>query len=179
MSASARTSGCMPGARRWLAAAFLALLGLLCSPAWAQVERLDDSASPRAQVQATLDEGPITRPGSTPASTIARVSFGRIQYRLATARYVGKRARIYYVIPAGIPGVRTPNAVQVSWRSEGLFTSGTGRPGDRIPVWNGTVRDAWMNESFDLAWQVDTRELRLQRGVALGFEAYFEIETLP
>ena len=164
--------------QRALAISLLAGLASIASTAWAQFERLDDSTSPRAQVQATLDNGDIVRPG-TPVSPIARVSFGRIQYRLATARYVGKRARIFYVIPAGVPGVRTPNAVQVSWRTEGLFASGTARPGDRIPVWTGVVRDPWINEAFDLSWQVDMRELRLQRGAALGFEAYFEIETLP
>ncbi|MDM0116526.1 hypothetical protein QTI66_30735 [Variovorax sp. J22R133] len=158
--------------------AALLLFAILAVPAQAQVERLDDSTSPRAQVQATLDDGGIARPG-TPVSPIARASFGRIDYRLNTARHVGRRARIFYVIPAGVPGVRTPNAVLVQWRSQGLFASGQGRPGERIQVWNGVVRDPWMSEGFELSWQVDLRELRLTRGMRLGFEAYFEIETLP
>ncbi|HSW16326.1 MAG TPA: hypothetical protein VLJ86_03810 [Ramlibacter sp.] len=162
------------------AAITLLLAGLwgLCAPASAQIERLDDSASPRAQVHAVVEDSGVARPG-TPDSPVVRVSFGRIQYRLATARHVGRRARIYYVIPAGIPGLRTPSALQVTWRSEGLFASSQGRPGERIPVWNGIVRDAWMNESFDIGWQLDLRELRLPRGAQLGFEAYFDIETLP
>jgi len=170
--------------RPWIRSAFRprcflpVFLACLCVPAWAQLARLDDSASPRAQVRATMDDGGIVRPGA-PVSPVVRVSFGHIQYRLNTSRYVGKRARIFYVLPAAIPGLRTPAALQVNWRGEGLFASGTGRPGERVPVWSGVVHDAWMNESFDIGWQVDLRELRLQRGAQLGFEAYFEIETLP
>jgi hypothetical protein len=167
-----------PNLRAIFRSAALLLLAALALPASAQVERLDDSASPRAHVQAGLDDSGIVRPG-TPISPIARASFGRVEYRLNTARHVGRRARIFYVIPAGVPGVRTPNAILVQWRSQGLFASGQGRPGERIQVWNGVVREPWMTEGFDLSWQVDLRELRLARGMRLGFEAYFEIETLP
>jgi len=78
-----------------------------------------------------------------------------------------------------VPGLRSPAGLQVSWRTNGLFAAGSGRPGDRVPVWSGQVRDAWLNEALDLTWQVDVREVRLSRGMPLGFEAYFEIETLP
>jgi len=160
------------------AAAVAALLLAAALPARAQVERLDDSASPRAQVQATFDDGGIARPG-VPVTPFARVSFGRIEYRLNTARYVGRRARVYYVLPAGVPGVRTPGAITVQWNTQGLFASGQGRPGQRIPVWNGVVPGPWLQESLDLSWRVDMRELRLSPGMPLGFEAYFEIELLP
>jgi len=154
------------------------ILMALSAPAQAQVERLDDSTSPRGQVQATLDDGGIARPGST-VTPFAQVNFGRIDYRLNTARYVGRRARIYYVLPAAVPGLRTPQAITVQWRGQGLFASGQGRPGERIPVWNGVVPGPWITESLDLSWRVDMRELRLSRGQPLGFEAYFEIELLP
>lgn len=165
-------------ARTTTAAALLAGMAAAPGPAMALVERLDDSASPSAQVRAQEDNTPITAPGPA-TSPIVRIDFGRVHYRLATARYVGRQARIYYVLPMGIPGLRSPAGLQVSWRTNGLFSSGSGRPGDRVPVWTGQVRDAWMTEALDLTWQVDSREVRLSRGMPLGFEAYFEIETLP
>lgn len=161
-----------------LMAALIAALIAAPRPALALVERLDDSASPSAQVRAQEDNSPVTAPNSAP-SPIVQIAFGRVHYRLATARYVGRQARIYYVLPMGIPGLRSPAGLQVSWRTNGLFASGSGRPGERVPVWSGQVRDAWMTEALDLTWQVDVREVRLTRGMPLGFEAYFEIETLP
>ncbi|MFM9924240.1 hypothetical protein VLK31_14700 [Variovorax sp. H27-G14] len=160
----------------------LTLLGAAPGLAHALVERLDDSTSPSAQVRAQgNDNAPVTAPATAQgaASTVVRIAFGRVHYRLATARYMGRQARIYYVLPMAIPGLRSPAGLQVSWRTNGLFAAGSGRPGDRVPVWSGTVRDAWITEALDLTWQVDAREVRLSRGMPLGFEAYFEIETLP
>jgi hypothetical protein len=165
----------LPGPAVLAAALLTAFLPSL--PAWAVVERLDDSASPRPQVNASLDGG-IAAPGA-PVSPIVRVAFGRVEYRLATARYAGRQARIYYVIPPTVNGLRSPSGLVVNWLSAGAFASGRGRPGDRVPVWTGVVREAWMLPAFDLSWQLDLRELRLARGMPLGFEAYFEIETLP
>ncbi len=165
-------------ARRSVTAGLLAWLAGVPGAAHARVERLDDSTSPSAQVRAPTDDSPIVAPGAG-ASPIARIAFGRVHYRLATAPYVGRQARIYYVLPMAVPGLLSPAGLQVSWRTNGLFASGSGRPGDRVPVWNGVVRDAWMTEALDLVWQLDVRQVRLSRGMPLGFEAYFEIETLP
>lgn len=84
-----------------------------------------------------------------------------------------------YVIPALVTGLRSPAGMQVQWRGNGVFAGGTGRPGDRVQVWNGVVRTPWMAEVFDLTLHIDPAELRLTRGSALSFESYFEIETLP
>lgn len=170
-----------PCTRRSATATGLACLAWLAGvpgAAQARVERLDDATSPSAQVRAPADESPVVAPGAG-ASPIARIAFGRVHYRLATARYVGRQARIYYVLPMAVPGLRSPAGLQVSWRTNGFFASGSGRPGDRVPVWNGVVRDAWMTEALDLVWQLDVRQVRLSRGMPLGFEAYFEIETSP
>jgi len=144
----------------------------LPAPAGAQVARLDDSASPRAQVSADF-----RRAQMVDAQTIA-LPFGRVEYRLATAPYVGRRARIYYVIPPAVAGLRSPSGLQVQWRG-GIFQSGSGRPGDRIPVWNGVVQTAWMNDAFDLQLRIDPRQLLPGSGSGLRFESYFEIEVLP
>ncbi|WP_269759037.1 hypothetical protein [Variovorax sp. E3] len=105
--------------------------------------------------------------------------FGRIEYRLATSPYVGRRARIFYVIPPAIVGLRSPAGLRIDWRGSGAFAGGSGRPGNRVQVWNGVVQTPWMNETFDLTLRVDPRELRMPAGSALSFESTFEIETLP
>ena len=59
------------------------------------------------------------------------------------------------------------------------FASGSGRPGDRVQVWNGVVQSPWINETFELTLRIDPRELRMPSGSALSFESFFEIETIP
>lgn len=152
----------------------LALLSIAAScPALADVARLDDSASPRAQVRSDFARAKVI------GERLLEVPLGLIEYRLATGPHVGRRARIFYVIPAMVPGLRSPVGMQVQWRGHGIFAGGSGRPGDRVQVWNGVVRAPWMSEIFELTVLVDPSELRLPKGSALSFESYFEIETLP
>ncbi|QTR45673.1 hypothetical protein J9253_16955 [Thiothrix litoralis] len=135
-------------------------------------ERLDDSASPRSRVEAP-------QAIEIPDTTQVVLKFGQVDYKLATANFVGKQARIDYVIPASIPGLVSPNGLLVEWRGNAPFESGTGRPGDRVLVWTGIVSEAWMSTRLDLTMQVDLAALRLPSGVPFGFESYFEIEVLP
>ena len=107
----------------------------------------------------------------------ANVQFGRIDYRLATASYVGRDARIYYVVPASIPGLRSPAGLQLTWQSQGSFASGSARPGQRTLVWSGKIREAWFTESFLLNMQIQLAELIPSPQPALGFESYFEIDV--
>jgi len=144
------------------------------SQAGAVVARLDDSTSPRAQVNTD------SRNAQTQDGVTIVLPFGRVEYRLATAPYLGHRARIFYVIPPAIAGLRSPAGLQVQWRSAGgVFASGMGRPGDRVQVWNGVIQAPWMNETFELTLRIDPREVRLPTGASLSFESTFEIETLP
>jgi hypothetical protein len=166
---------------KWCLCTSALLLGL--NAAQAQVFRLDDSASPQSRVAPKWvlgDHGQLlgqARP-DLPAPTSAQAQFGTIEYRLATAAYVGKRAHIYYVIPASIDGLKNASGLQVSWRSSGAFASGSARPGERVRVWSGTVGDALMTQGLDLTMQIDLRALRLPPSGQLGFESYFEIEVL-
>lgn len=153
---------------------------LLTLPCHALGERLDDSASPRSQVEAPQvlsNTGGLLSDSSD--ATQAILKFGRVDYKLATAKFIGQQARIYYVIPATIPGLLSPAGLRVEWRGNGLFNEGSGRPGDSIPVWTGTIEEAWMREGLDLTMQVDLKALRLPPGTNFGFESYFEIEVLP
>ncbi len=158
---------------------FAACFLLVSRPAFA-AERLDDSASPRSRVQSQTvmsDEGRPLADSLNP--TRANVNFGRISYKLATAPYVGKQARIYFAIPGLIQGLRSPAGLRVQWRGSQQFASGTARPGERQLVWTGRVTTPWITEDIELSYEVDLRELALPRDGSFGFESYFEIEVFP
>jgi hypothetical protein len=164
----------------WLQALSLASLCWLPTQSRAISERLDDTASPRNRVvsQTVLgDQGRLL--AQTASGTLVTLKFGRINYKLATARFIGKNARIYYVVPLAIAGLRSPAGLKVEWRGHGIFSNGQARPGERSIVWTGTVHEAWMLEGLDVTMQVDLREINLPPGANFGFESYFEIETLP
>ncbi len=156
-------------------------LASFTAPSFARAERLDDSASPRSQVVSPpmLSEygRPLDKPSAGPAPNFGIVKFGRIDYKLATAKFIGKSARIFYVVPAAIAGLRSPGGLRVDWRGSGLFADGSARPGDRVLVWSGTVREAFISEGLNLTMQVELRQLQLRNGLA--FESYFEIEVSP
>lgn len=137
-----------------------------------KIARLDDSGSPRAQVHADFRQAQMVD------SQTLLLPFGRVEYRLATAPYVGRQARIYYVIPLAVAGLRSPSGLQMQWRGSTL-QDGMGRPGDRVLVWSGVVRTPWISDTFDLQLRIDPRQLQLGRGGSLSFESYFEIETQP
>ena len=151
----------------------LAACALAALPALALTERLDDSASPRSQVSAPLQWSADA--GDASLAT-ART---RIEYRLATARYLGKPARVYFVLPALVPGVLSPSALQMEWRTQGLLGPGRARLGERVLVWTGTVSGPWLSDTLDLTVQLNPSALRLSAGMPLRFEPYFEIEVFP
>lgn len=158
----------------------IAWLALACAGACgAQVQRLDDSASPRSRVPAQLVLGDNGRPlAATPWPETAQIRFGRIDYRLATAAFVGHRARISYVVPPLIPGLRSPQGLRVQWRGLPPLASGSGRPGERVAVWSGVVTESLMSVSLELEAQLDLAQLELRSSEPFGFECYFDIEVL-
>lgn len=157
-------------------------LSLVFNVAVARTERLDDSASPRAVVTSPpmLSEfgQPLSAAVRGPQPQYGIVKFGRIDYKLATARYIGKPARVFFVVPASIPGLRTPMGLRVDWVGNGVFASGSARPGERTLVWTGTVREAFINEGLTMTMQVELNQL-LRASSGLAFESYFEIEVSP
>lgn len=160
----------------------LSIICAVCLPfnGHALTERIDDSASPRSRVASQTNLGDQGRLiANNPAASTASLKFGRVNYKLSMAKYVGKQARIYYVVPLGIVGLLSPAGLKVEWRGNGVFSNGQARPGERSLVWTGTVHEAWMSEGLDLTVQVDLRDIRLPPGASFGFESYFEIETLP
>lgn len=157
----------------------LAAASLTCWGAWAGV-RLDDSASPRARVPAQVA---LTESGrllaDAPFADAAVIKFGRIDYRLATSAYVGRKARIYFVVPQFVAGLRSPSGLRVDWRGLGQLASGSGRAGERQLVWSGLVAGPWFEESLELTAWVDLKQLQLPYNTPFAFECFFEIETTP
>jgi len=141
-------------------------------------ERVDDSASPRSIVspQVVLSEKGARLEDSLDAST-AIVRYGRVEYRLAMGRYMGREIRLYYAVPMNIPGLRSPGNLRVHWQGYGV-ADGSARPGDRALVWTGAVREPWMNVALDLTFDLDLREFDLPSRAGVGFESYFEVELL-
>lgn len=157
---------------------FLALL-LAAGACGAQPQRLDDSASPRGRVAAVTALDERGRPlENAPDAERAQIRFGRIDYRLATAAWVGRPARISYVVPAFIPGLRSPSALRVEWRGLPPLASGSARPGDRVTVWTGTVTEAFTSVALDLTAHLELAHLDLRAREPFGFECHFEIEAL-
>lgn len=176
-----RPSGSWRGGRASLATRVLGalMLTLTLTPVGA-AQRLDDSASPLRQVapqQSLSEQGRSLQDSDDPRTAVVR--YGGVTYKLATTPYVGRQARIYLVIPARIAGLRSPAGLRAEWLGQGVFADGSARPGERRLVWSGTVRGPWLVETLDLTLNLDLRELTLPGGGAVGFESYFEIETLP
>lgn len=144
--------------------------------------RLDDSASPRSRVSSSpmlSEQGtPLDSNALGPAPKIGIVKFSRIEYKLATAKFVGKQARIFYVIPPFISGLRSPNGLRVDWRNGNTFASGSAQPGARTLVWTGVINSAFMSDGLDLTMQIELSELQTRNGTGLSFESFFEIEVL-
>lgn len=158
---------------------YLVLLGLP-SFSQAQLTRLNDSASPRYQVESlrvTSETGEPLDQAVNPQ--IAIMDFGVVEYKLATAEFVGQRVKLYYVIPSTIKGLLNPKALTVHWESKALIQSGSAHAGERKLVWSGTLTQPWLEIALYLSMQVRLNELRLRTHEVFGFESYFELETLP
>jgi hypothetical protein len=159
-------------------AAFVLLLAVGATARAA--ERLDDSASPRSRVPARVvltNEGRTMMASRNPSRAV--VQLGRVDFRLATTRHIGKQARIYFVVPPFVTGLRSPAGMRVDWRGNGNFANGSAHPGERQLVWSGIVTGPWMNEGIELSFEVELRELQLQADGQFGFEPFFEIEVSP
>lgn len=145
-------------------------------------QRLDDSASPRSQVAAVRVVSETGQPIEHSLQARRAIAhFGLVEYRLATAAYLGRQARIHFVVPALVPGLSRPSALLVRWRAQGDWASGSAHAGERLLVWNGTVREAFMNTRFDLVMELDLAGVHVGAGSEpqLGLSSYFDIEVMP
>lgn len=157
-----------------------ALLCLAAASVQAQgIHRLDSTASPRQQVAAmrVLDEN--GRPlANNPFAQQANAYFGRVEYRVATAAFVGQQARISLVVPPHVRGLRRADGLLFHWKGVDGTLSGQATPGQRQLIWSGRVTEAFTSLAIELGMQVDLSAMGDSAGL-VGVEPGFELELLP
>lgn len=156
-------------------AAFILVLACAVAAADAAPKKLDDRASPRSVVN-TQSRWLHSGEGLTAEQSNAMVAtIPNLEFRLDTSAYVGKRARIYLVIPDAVQGLRASSAMRVEWTSRGSFLPGSALPGQRTLVYDGPVQRASLHEALDLSVYLDARYL----DAGLRFDPTFEIDVVP
>jgi hypothetical protein len=93
-----------------------------------------------------------------------------VALRLNLSAWVNRPARIYLSL-APTDGEQ----LVATWRTQGRLLPGPVRGGSRTLVFEGVVRDAFLQESIVLDLTVDGR--KLERAQSLQF--FFEIEVSP
>jgi len=154
----------MKNACRALAAA---LLALLAAQAGAATYRVDDTGTVVGQPVTPMRwRQPV--PGRVADNTVeGQVS---VALRLNLSQWVMRQARIYMLLAP------TENERLVAtWRTQGRLLPGTVRGGGRTLVYEGVVRDPFLQESIVLDLMADGRTL--ERAQSLQF--FFEIEVTP
>lgn len=164
----------------WLSICRTALLCLAAASVQAQgIHRLDSAASPRQQVAAlsVLDENghPLA---SNPFAQQAHAFFGRVEYRVATAAFVGQRVRISLVMPPHVMGLRRADGLLFHWTGVDGTLSGQASPGQQRLIWSGRIDEAFTSLAIELGIQVDLSAMVDNAGL-VGVEPSFELELLP
>lgn len=80
--------------------------------------------------------------------------------------------QIFMVIPAQIPGLDGGGGLEMSWTTRGRLLNGTGRPGDRVPIFEGLVSEPVLADFLNLTISIDARRML----GALRIDPFFEIE---
>lgn len=145
-------------------------LGAMAAP-----KKLDDRGSPRSVVHADSRWAHSGEGLSADETNAMVATIPNLEFRLDTSAYVGKRARIYLVIPDIVPGLRSPTGMRVQWTSRGSLLGGSASPGQRTLVYEGPVQRPTMQEALDLTVHLDARYF--ERG--LRFDPVFEIDVAP
>ena len=148
----------------------LALLGVVaCAGAFAQ--KLDDSPSPKRRLDVEPrwlhNEGYIGSPDRLNALV---ASVPSVEVRLNTAAHVGKRGRIYLVMPQFVQGLGSPNAMRLEWRARGPFQSGSALPGEKALLYDGPVTAPITGDVLDFNVYIDARHQQ----APVRFEPTFE-----
>jgi len=154
-----------------------ALLLLLCLTAAlpARAERLDDSLSPRQQLDLDLiwkqqyPTGQLDKRELNALTAHAR----HVEIRLNTADYVGKSGKIFLSLPIAIRGTGDASALRMSWTTNGVFSGGAVSAGNRAKLFEGEITEPVMSDVFDFTFVIDAREVYND----LRFQPVFEIET--
>jgi hypothetical protein len=158
-----------------------ATVALLFASFHAQAQyRLDSSASPRQQVAAlqVLDERGQAF-GTNPFARQANAHFGRVEFRLSTAAFIGRRARIDLLLPPQVPGLRNLSGLTYHWRGLDGSLSGQVIPGQRHTLWSGVIEQPFTLLAIELGMRLEIAAMGDWHGGNFGVEPAFELELLP
>lgn len=157
---------------RYLVPACLALAAALPVAA----ARLDDSLSPRQDVDVIIDwrhRDNLENLDEEQLNALSATARG-VEVRLNTAQYLGRRARIYLVLPVVIRGLDDPGGLRLSWTTHGVFADGTVTPGTRALLFDGVIDRQVMIDILDFTLDLDARTF----SEPVNFEPEYEIEPV-
>lgn len=149
---------------------FFALLALLNCALGLSIANAATTALVDDSATVVLDGAPAMAwrliPPNNRDNTI--VGRSRVNIRLATSPWLGKTGKIYMLLPP-----ESASSVKVKWRSQGRLLEGQLGPGGRTLVYAGTIRQALLEDVFDINIEADGSKISsVQR---LRF--YFEIDV--
>ena len=154
----------------------LLLLLCLCLQGNALAQLLDDSLSPRRQLDLDLVWKYRTNTGSlsdTEYNTVTAQAHN-VDTRLDTSAYVGSTARIFLALPIVIRGLANPNSLSLTWTTGGQFNAGRVTPGNRQLIFEGAITTPVMRDIINFTFELDARHLRQ----TLRLEPVYEIEII-
>ena len=154
-----------------------ALLLLMCLSAAlpASAERLDDSLSTQQQFDLDLNWKQQRNTENLNERELNALSARahRVEIRLNTKPYIGKRGKIFISLPIDIRGTGDSTALRMSWTTNGVFSNGSITAGNRAKLFEGEISDAVMGDVFDITFDIDARQVYNN----LRFQPVFDIET--
>lgn len=137
--------------------------------------KLDDSLSPRQRFDIRSrwlhEDGAQESPDRLNA-LVAEIP--GMEVRLNTAGLVGKRVRIYLVLPAFIQGMRAATGMRVEWKARGVFQSGAVAPGARAVLFEGTVTGPVTGDTLDVSIFLDARHVE----PSVRFDPVYEFDEI-
>jgi hypothetical protein len=143
--------------RRWHSWVVASWVSLGLTGAWANPHRLDDTGTYTVPPVVRLQwrERPDTAPGATGMEATMRV-----QVRIDTQQWIGRRGRIYLVLARD-----ETHSIEARWTTQGRLLPGRLQSGERALVWAGTVAAPTLEDQLQMAlisgadWQASTRRL--------------------
>ncbi len=154
------------GSFKRVAGFFLVLAQSIIWPAVATAATIiDDSASQSLEPSVSMRwQTPV--PGRRRTSADDQLSgLVRVRVRLDLAPWLHRRGRIYFSLPSQPPG-----PIDISWSTQGRFSSGQLRSGNRLLVYAGPIESPVFEELFVFQFSVDGRLLDSAARVTYNFE---------
>jgi len=149
----------MPKVKVWLGLIFFIFIAFSLKSQAAEI--LDDSRSPRQQFNVRFEWACQENLShvSKDEFFLLKAHMPDVEVRLDTASYIGKRARIYLTLSQQIDGFNGSGGFLLTWKTRGLFASGSIIPGSRALIFDGVIDSTLMTDFFTFTLKVDANRL--------------------